>query len=489
MTRADRPNILVVISDTMRTGHLGCYGNPRMRTPSIDRFAAQAVRFNRAYPETLPTIPVRRALHTGRRCYPFRTYRPVRWDIGCLPGWQPMDNDEDTLAENLAAVGYQTGIVTDTLPYFAPGFNFTRGFWQWEFIRGQQQDRWRSPYTVPEELLARYGKPEELRRDPHGAITMHLANTAHVQSEEDTSTALIFRWAMQFLEDNRKGQPFYLLVDCFDPHEPWIAPEPYYRLYGDPNYQGRRILYCHYGPAAQFGYTPEEMAYVEAHYSGLVTLVDTWFGKLMSRLDELGLAENTAVFFTSDHGTNFCKNPRGVIGKPDDAMYPGVMHLPLLARLPGVTTPGATCDELLYNLDLTATLYDLAGARSAVGLDGQSLLPLLGGRAGWKRREYITCRYSHSLAYIDDQSWVLTNIDGQLQEVFDLESDPECQTNIAGRGEDRFARAWERLLQDAGGHFPDYRGLMDETDALGQALGLHPRSVSVPKLASQEPSQ
>jgi len=70
---------------------------------------------------------VRKALHTGRRAYPFKNYRPVKWDIVSLPGWQPMDNAEDTLAENLAASGYQTGLVTDTLPYFAPGFNFTRG--------------------------------------------------------------------------------------------------------------------------------------------------------------------------------------------------------------------------------------------------------------------------------------------------------------------------------------------------------------------------
>ena len=118
---------------------------------------------------------------------------------------------------------------------------------------------------------------------------------------------------------------------------------------------------------------------MKAQYCGLVTLVDTWFGKFMAKLDELGLAENTAVFFISDHGTNFCDNPRNVIGKPANAMYPGVMNLPLLIRLPDETSAGHLNDALVYNLDVTATIYDLAGLHSNQGIDGQSLIPLLTG--------------------------------------------------------------------------------------------------------------
>ena len=464
----NQPNIVVVVSDTLRMTHLGCYGNSEIHTPEIDAFAKKAMRFTRAFPESLPTIPVRRALHTGRRAFPFRDYRPVKWDIVYLPGWQPMDNEDDTLAENLAAAGYQTGFVTDTLPYFAPGFNFQRGFWQWEYIRGQQQDRWRSPYAVPKDRLKRYGDPDELLQNPHSLVPMHLANTAHVHDEEDTTTARVFKWAMDFIEDNQAGQPFYLLIDCFAPHEPWEAPEQYYRLYGDPDYNGRRIVHCHYGPAERFGYTSEEIQYVKAQYAALVTLVDTWFGKFMTKLDALGLVDNTAVFFISDHGTNLCDNPRNVIGKPSDAMYPGVMRLPFLARLPGDPGAGQANDELVYDIDLTATLYDLAGMGCGQGLDGQSLLPLLSGEGTWASRDYVTCRYGHDLCYIDDHSWVLTDVDGELHEMFDLGSDPECMDDVADtRGASHFAQAWDRLLGDAGGSFPDYRGHR-ETDAIGQ---------------------
>ncbi len=465
-----RPNIVLIISDTLRLDYLGCYGNDSIRTPRMDAFAEESVLFTWAFPESLPTIPVRRAIHTGRRAYPFRNYRPVKWDIVDILGWEPMDNDEDTLAENLAEAGYQTGLVTDTLPYFAPGFNFTRGFHQWEFVRGQQQDRWRSPYSVPEERLARYGDPQALMKNPHGIVPMHLANTAHVKHESDTTTARTFQWAMEFLDDNRSGQPFYLMIDCFDPHEPWEAPPEYYEMYGNPGYNGRRILYVSYGPVDAFGYTAEEVEYVRAQYSGLVSLVDTWMGRFIDRLHALDLADTTAVFLTSDHGTNFCENPRSIIGKPEDAMYPPVMRLPLLARMPGGAWGGEICDELVYDVDLTATIYDIADVIPVQTIDGRSLLPLMTGEGSWKPRSYVTCRYNNHLCYVDKQNWILANIDREMGEVFDLGSDPTCTKDL-GEAADRglFSRAWRRLLEDAGGRFPDYRE-RKQTDAIGRSI-------------------
>jgi len=461
-------NVIVVVSDTLRTAELGCYGGERVATPHLDAFAASGVRFTRAYPESLPTIPVRRALHTGRRAYPFRDYRPLKWDIVYLPGWQAMDNSEDTLAENLAAAGYQTGFVTDTLPYFGPGLNFTRGFWQWEFIRGQQQDRWQSPFRVPAERLARYGDPAQLVRDPHGLLPMHLANTVHVRGPQDTSTARTFEWAMRFLQDNQGGQPFYLLVDCFDPHEPWEAPEEYYRRYGPADYQGQRLVHSHYGPADSFGYSQKLVDFLHAHYCGLVALVDEYFGRFLQRLEELGLSDNTAVLLISDHGTNFCDNPRRIIGKPEYSLYPGVMHLPLLARVPGLTTAGTARQEIVYNVDLVATVYDLAGVEPLQGVDGQSLLPLLGGQGAWTERPYVTCRYGHSVCMIDEHYWVIMNVDGQVLEAFDLAADPHCRHDLGtSLPADVRDLAWHRILDDAGGELPDYREKR-RTDAIGQ---------------------
>jgi uncharacterized sulfatase len=198
-------------------------------------------------------------------------------------------------------------------------------------------------------------------------------------------------------------------------------------------------------------------------------LVDTWCGKFIAKLDALGLAGNTVVFVISDHGTNFCDNPRRVIGKPANGMYPGVMHLPFLMRLPGEPGAGTIRNDLVYNTDLTSTIYALAEIDTADGLDGQNLLPLVGMPGTWKPREYITCRYNRSVCYIDDRTWALGDIDGSPQEVFDLTSDPHCTRNVVdtAEGQRAWKLAWDRLLQDADGSFPDY-GELKRTDALGE---------------------
>ena len=110
-------NILVVVSDTLRTAYLGPYGSKTVQTPSLDQFAQEAALFERAHPEALPTIPTRRTLHTGRRAFPFRDYKPLPFDNVYLAGWQPMSPDEDTVAEALDRAGYHTGFVAD-IPHY-----------------------------------------------------------------------------------------------------------------------------------------------------------------------------------------------------------------------------------------------------------------------------------------------------------------------------------------------------------------------------------
>ena len=457
-------NVVVVMSDTLRTAYLGCYGNPDVRTPNIDRFAASGALFTEAYPESLPTIPVRRALHTGRRAYPFRNYRPVPWDIVYLPGWQPMDDGESTLAEDLAAAGVHTGFVTDTLPYFAPAMNFTRGFWQWEFTRGKQQDRWASVHAADPERLARIRGAE----DPGKRYSLpryHVANTDGRMTPETSCTGRSFRWAMRFLEDNA-AVPFYLLVDVFDPHEPWEAPEEFYRMYADGSYAGPTCVHAPYAPDLG-GLGAEQVRDIIAHYSGLVSLVDHWFGKLLDKLDELDLSDRTLVIFTSDHGTNFGDNLWRVIGKPGSALLPGTMHLPLIVRHPGGGGAGSRIDGLRYNLDVTATVYDAFGVTPSQAIDGVSLLPAVCGDHAFGRREYLTSRYGGTAWYRDERWWVICNVRGEERHVFDLQSDPDLRNDLGDGAADAFRKAWSRILADAGGELPDY-SRRKRTDAIGQ---------------------
>lgn len=467
-----KPNIILIISDTLRTAYLGCYGNKNINTPNIDAFAAESTVFDNTYPESLPTIPVRRAMHTGRRAFPFHDYRPLKWSIVDLPGWQAINNDEDTLAENLASSGYYTGFITDTMPYFSPGLNFTRGFWQWEFIRGHASDRWHSIATVPKESLIKYGDPNKiLKNGGTEGILRVKANTSHIHSEEDRTTVKVFQWAMDFIDDNRNLQPFYLLIDCFDPHEPWEAPPSYLEMYADPNYNGRIISCVDYG-STKGKYTINEIENIKAHYSGTVTMVDTWFGNSINKLKRLDLWNNSLIIFMSDHGTNFGDNPDQIMGKPEYSLYPGLMHIPMIIHLPNGEAGGQRSSKMVYNIDAVATIYECAGIGTNdkdISIDGKSLKPLIKG-SKWKNRKYMTSRYGNTLWYRDNKYWIIIDVTGRVLKVFDLKYDPSCKKNISDNvNGEIIKKAWECILEDAGGNLPDYHNIK-ETDAIGRQI-------------------
>jgi arylsulfatase A-like enzyme len=460
---ADQPwNVLVVVSDTFRTAYMGAYGNDWIHTPSLDRFAGQSVRFTNAHPESLPTIPTRRTLHTGRRAFPFRDYRPVPWDNVYLPGWQPMSSEEGTIAEALARQGYHTGFVSDVPHYFVPGMNFTRGFRQWQFVRGQAEDRFNAPAHADPALFSRY-------RSSDHYIRSHLVNVQPDQPEETWPAARVFRWAMQFVEQNRRNCPFYLYVDCFAPHEAWESPLHYYDLYGSRKEREPICLTVPYGSLDRHPDYEERLPSIRANYAGLVTFVDAWFGKLVDALDRLGLGENTLVFFLTDHGTNFADNPERIMGKPGDYLYPGTMDIPLLMRHPAGKGAGSVCAEFVHAQDVPATVVAAAGVRPIDRLEGQSLLPLADGSGGFASREHLTCRYGNSVWYKDRKSWYFSAGDFKNPRLFDLESDPTCQRNIADNAPGRVALARERILADAGGSIPIYTS-KGATDALGRPV-------------------
>ena len=198
-----------------------------------------------------------------------------------------------------------------------------------------------------------------------------------------------------------------------------------------------------------------------------MTLVDTWFGKLVDTIDRLGLKESTLILFLSDHGTNFADNAERVTGKPAGYMYPGTMDIPLLVRHPSGVNAGTVCDELVYTLDVPATVI-AASTGAAVRRDrGAEPAAPRGGRAR------ISAPASTSPAATATSCGTRTRragtspgVDFQQPRLFDLEADPECRDDIAARCPERTALARERILADAGGRLPRYehRG----TDALGR---------------------
>ena len=141
-------NIILVIFDSLRKDCVGAYGSPpwwKIQTPHWDALARESLVFTRAFPESLPTLPTRRALYTGRKVFPFHNANfKLRGDFKGAAGWGPIPEDQDTIAEILQAAGYRTGLISDVYHQFKPSKNFWRGFDQWTFLRGQEKDPSRS---------------------------------------------------------------------------------------------------------------------------------------------------------------------------------------------------------------------------------------------------------------------------------------------------------------------------------------------------------
>jgi arylsulfatase A-like enzyme len=448
-------NILVIVADTLRTAFLGCYGNDWIHTPRIDSLAAESLLCTRAHPEVLPTIPTRRTLHGGRRVYPFRDYKPVRWDNVYLPGWQPLDREEPAVAEALAAAGYHTGFIADVPHYFVPAMNFTRGFRQWQFVRGQAEDRLNAPHRADPERCRRYRGREE-------RIAAHLVNVRPENPEELWPTARVFRSAINFVQDHADGQPFYLYVDSFTPHETWEAPLHYYDLYGRREDREPLWITVPYEPLRDNPELEKGLVSLRANYAGLVTMVDTWVGRLLDTVERVGLAENTLVILMSDHGTNFADNAERVTGKPADYMYPGTMDIPLIVRHPEIRQAART-DLFVSTVDVPATVLAASGV-SGFPADGHDLLGLLDG-GEFPARDYLTCRYGNSVWYRDEKTWFFDRIEEGEPRVFDLEADPGCTQNIAARSGERIELARKRIMEDAKGELRHHEL---RTDAIGR---------------------
>ena len=310
-------NVVLVIIDSLRQDHVGCYGNKWIKTPYLDSLAKESVVFTQTYPESLPTLQVRRALQTGCRVFPFKGHKDYKGNqfLGNL-GWGPVSEERDTMAEILQGHGYRTAFFTDTYHQFKPSQNFHRGFDEWAWIRGQENDPYRSgprPFKedveihIPENLRTKTLENLRIKTDDGGQtrkkytdfVRDYLTNVAERRSEEDYFPARVFTAAANWLERNQDAEKFFLVVDSFDPHEPWDPPESYRKLY-DPDDDTIDFLASLYGRPDLL--TPRVLKRLRVNYAGEVTLVDRWFGYLFEKMKYLGLIDNTLIAVISDHG-------------------------------------------------------------------------------------------------------------------------------------------------------------------------------------------
>jgi arylsulfatase A-like enzyme len=441
-------NAILVILDSLRKDHIGAYGNDEIQTPNLDALAKESLRFTRALPDSLPTLCARRAIHTGMRTWPFRDFYKLPGETFQPAGWQPIPEAQTTLAEILAGAGYHTAIYADTQPMFHPSMNFQRGFQVFEWMRGQERDRYRPKLGVPEDKLRQNtvaGNDESMI----DKVRQYLANTRDRKGEKDYFAPRLFRRGMEFLDTADQGLPFFLTLDSFDPHEPWDPPEEYVKLYSD-DYTGRDPIVPNYGSSDWI--TDAELERMKALYAGEVTMVDRWLGRFLDKMESTGRMEDTFLVVLADHGVALGEH--GFTGKPYNALWPELTDIPFFIRSPDGKGAGQTSDYFASTYDVASTIVGALGLLPPQQMDGQ-YLTLLMGDSEPERRDHFTLGYNQFVSTRDDRYALISVNDRSDAKLYDIQKDPGMNEDIAADNKDVIDRMFEEyVLEDAGGALP-----------------------------------
>ena len=373
-------NVICIVADTWRQDHVGAYGNKDILTPSLDALAAKSVRFDNYYAGAFPTMPARADLHTGR------------WTMSFM-GWGPLPAGQATLAQTLVQKGFTTAAAVDNPFYLRSEMNYDRGF-QAFFVDPSQLMggyHWTEDYDkFPSMLDYQEGKQGQQAGNEMSSHHESWDVRAAWRHESDHCAPQTLTLATQWLERHYK-EDFFLFIDTWDPHEPWDAPAYYTELYW-PGFDGETI-YPIYGRWQDTpGFTEEMVRKAHAAYCGEITMVDTWMGRLLRTVENMGLMEKTAIIFTTDHGFYFGEHG-GLFGKtftarPDgtpcnrfdkdptygpNPLYKENILLPLLVYVPGIR-PGVS-NQLASAVDVMPTVLDIMGQDIPSFVEGSSLLP------------------------------------------------------------------------------------------------------------------
>lgn len=356
-----------ILFDSLNRHLLGPYGGTRISTPNFNRLSKQATRFDKHYVGSLPCMPARRDLLTGRLNFLHRS-------------WGPMEPFDNAVPEILAKSGVYSHLITDHCHYWEDGgATYHTRYSSFDFIRGQEGDPWKAMVQPHwERLREKYHEtqishPQGFNFLPrlNNYHQQYMLNRDYIQSEEDFPAAKVFSAGLDFLKKNKNSDNWFLQVETFDPHEPFHAPERFREPF-PTDYEGPILDWPRYGRVEEL---PEECEELRANYYATVAHCDALLGNLLDVFDKEGLWDDTALIVTTDHG--FLLGEHDFWAKNRQNLYQEIVHLPLFISLPGKTNVGV--EGLTQTADIAATILDIHGVNKPQEMMSHSLIPLIQG--------------------------------------------------------------------------------------------------------------
>ena len=464
-----RPNIVIIMADQLRADALGCAGNDIIRTPNIDRLAAEGVRFDRAFCQGPLCMPARWSLLTGRY---------VR-DHGVFENDWDMTQDIPNLAQHLQQAGYYTSCIgkmhlfaDETLvcgrPELASDPHVTPRYRQVGFDE---------PHPAPEKngvmgldceyvdhlkergLFESYGEWFHLRAYPkktatHTGLPMWFPESTPLPNEDylDTWTG---QEVVKWIDDYDSDQPFFQWVGFPGPHEPHDAPSDYVDLYRNVEIPvGERIppevpesgplhtLMRWLQTTAQWeGLTDDIVQLLTRYYYANITAIDDQVGEIVEALERKGILDNTWIIFTADHGEMM--GDHWMLWKM--LFYEQSATVPLIVR-PPAGMEGRTVEGIVEHVDVTATLEAVTGIAPLPNNEGQSLMGHIDGSGGPTREVAHSENYGFGMFATDRYKLVVFEDTKEPAQLFDLQEDPDENVNVVA--DPGYADVIDQMMRD-----------------------------------------
>ncbi|MET9534957.1 sulfatase [Streptomyces sp. NPDC006649] len=340
---------IMVMFDSLNRHMLPPYGGDWTHAPNFARLAERAVTFDNAYAGSMPCMPARREIHTGRHNFLHRS-------------WGPLEPFDDSMPELLKRNGVYTHLVSDHPHYWEDGGATYHGrYHTWEFFRGQEGDPWKGQVADPP-------MPENLKQVRFGpGYRQDWVNRQHTATEDRHPQTLTFDAGLEFVAANKDADRWFVQIETFDPHEPFFSPQRYKDLYPH-DYEGPHFDWPDYKRVVE---TDEQVHHGRMEYGALLSMCDHSLGRVLDTMDELELWDDTLLIVNTDHG--LLLGEKGWWGKSVQPWFNELVHLPLFAWDPRTAAAGARREALVQTIDLAPTLLEFFGVERPRDMQGAPL--------------------------------------------------------------------------------------------------------------------
>ncbi len=352
---------IMVMYDSLNRHMLETYGCDWTITPNFSRLAQRSVQFENCYVGSMPCMPARRELQTGRLNFYHRS-------------WGPMEPFDDSMPELLKNAGVYTHLISDHQHYWEDGgCTYHNRYSSWEIARGQEGDLWKADLSCQYDKKTVFKNKEVmLSYPPYTKMMAHdEVNRRVMDTEEKTSQAVTFRNGMEFIERNHEEDNWFLQIETFDPHEPFYTLKEDKALYPH-TFVGDEEAEADWPPYAPVAEDENTVAHVRYEYAALLTKCDRYLGKVLDLMDKYNLWEDTMLIVNTDHG--FLLGEHGWWGKTSMPIYNEIAHTPLYIYDPRrKECAGVKRNSLVQMIDIAPTLLEYFGVEIPKDMEGKPL--------------------------------------------------------------------------------------------------------------------